>query len=790
MTFKRFKQFFLLFILFQITVFGVLQAQNQSNHGNKFEQLGTILPTGNTYRGMDGAPGPDYWQQRADYDIDCTLDVKNLRLDGTETITYYNNSPNTLKYLWLQLDENEHAKDAESHTFDPSSMGGGKVLSEGTLNSFDLDKKIDKDYGHKIHEVKDDKGKDLQYTINKTMMRVELPQPLKAGEIFRFKIKWHYYITDRMTLRGRGGYEYFKDQDEYIFTITQWFPRMCVYSDVEGWQNKQFTGRGEFTLEFGNYVVKMTVPDDYMVASTGECLNYSTVLTPTQQKRWEKAKNVQEPLFIVTLDEVKEHLKRKKSENTKTWIFKADNVRDFAWTASRKYVWDAMPHITDDGRKVMCMSYYPEEAFPVYSRYSTKAVAHTLKTYSKYTFPYPYPVAISVEAANGMEYPMIAFNYGRAEKDGTYTERVKWGAIGVIIHEVGHNYFPMIVNSDERQWTWMDEGLNSFLDYVAQEEFDPDFPTKFGNSPRNITSYMALPKDQLEPIMTNSENIIYFGPNAYSKPSTALTILRETIMGRELFDYAFKEYANRWMFKKPTPADFFRTMEDASGVDLDWFWRGWFFGTDAVDISLDSVKWYKADLDKDPEVREISREVKAEKPFVDLTKMRNRETLEFPTEKDPELIDFYSTYRPWETADSVEVVKTKLYAETLSKKEKEQFKDKNYYEIAFSNKGGLVMPIILEWTYKDGTKEIERIPVEIWRKNEDKFTKVFLKNKEVTAVKLDPYGELADIDESNNITPVPRTPTYFSVYKNNVTEPQLNPMQKAMQKNKKEKARP
>ncbi len=762
-----------------------LFAQNTSNHGNKFEQLGTVMPTGNIYRGMDGAPGPEYWQQRADYDIECTLDTKELRLDGTEKITYYNKAPNTLKYLWMQLDENQHEKGADNHVFNPSSIR--ETMSESALERLEFDDNIDKDYGHKIHEVKDDRGNDLEYTINKTMMRIELPQPLKSGESFSFQVKWHYYITNKSEMGGRGGYEYFEDQDEYIFTITQWFPRMCKYSDVEGWQNKQFTGRGEFALEFGNYVVKMTVPEDYMVGSTGECLNYTSVLNNKQLARWEEAKQERkDPLFIHTLDEMKDILKKKKSNKTKIWIFKADNVRDFAWTASRKFVWDALPHFTEDGRRVMCMSYYPEESYPIYSRYSTKVVAHTLETYSKYSFPYPYPVAISVEASNGMEYPMICFNYGRAEEDGTYTERAKWGAIGVIIHEVGHNYFPMIVNSDERQWTWMDEGLNSFLDYIAQEEFDPGFPSSRGNSPRNITGYMSLPKDQLEPIMTNSENIVYFGPNAYSKPATALTILRETIMGRELFDYAFKEYSNRWMFKSPTPADFFRTMEDASGVDLDWFWRGWFYGIDNVDIAIDTVRWYKVDLENDPEARASTRTIKVPEPFVDITKKRNRESgMKFDVEEDDALVDFYTTYKPWETEDSVQTVTTNLFAETFKKQEKKKlFGDKNYYEIEFSNKGGLVMPIVLEWTYKDGTTEIERIPVEVWRKNENKFTKAFAKDKEVEFVQLDPFKELADTDESNNVSSALTAPSYFQVYKQHDYGDPMNPMQKAKQKGK------
>ncbi len=759
-----------------------IAGQNTSNHGNKFEQLGTMLPSGNAYRGMDGAPGPKYWQQRVDYDIDCSLDTEKQRLDGTELITYHNQSPHTLRYLWLQLDENQHAADADNHRFNPSSID--EFMSESALRQLDVTKELEK-YGHKIQLVTDANDRKLPYTINKTMMRVDLPQPLKPGEIFSFKVKWYYYLVDRISgpSRGRGGYEYFPKDDNYLFTITQWYPRLCVYSDFEGWQNKQFTGRGEFALTFGNFLVKMTVPDDQVVGSTGECLNYSTLLSSTELDRWEKAKSADAPIEIVTLEEAKANEKRPKSRKTKTWIYKAENVRDFAWTASRKFVWDAMPHITEEGKKVMCMSYYAKEAYPIYRKYSTKAVAHTLKTYSRYTIPYPYPVAISVEGRSGMEYPMICFNPGRAEEDGTYTESNKRRAISVIIHEVGHNYYPMIINSDERQWTWFDEGINSFLQFLSESEFDNNYNSRRGPAFK-ITDYMRMPKNQLEPIMTNSENIVQFGNNAYAKPATALNILRETVMGRDLFDYAFKEFSRRWAFKHPTPADFFRSMEDASGVDLDWFWRGWFFGIDAVDISLDSIKWYKVDLENNPEKREETTQVKIEKPFDDISKLRNRETgMKFSVEEDEELRDYYTDYKPWETEDSIDYTTTYLFAETYSKKEKKKkFGDNNYYQLHFSNKGGLVMPVILEWTFEDGSKEIERIPVEIWRKNENQFTKVFVKDKVVMGIVVDPYKETADVDESNNNWPVREVPSKFQVFKRNQQKAKLNPMQKAQNK--------
>ncbi|HKZ67128.1 MAG TPA: M1 family metallopeptidase, partial [Chitinophagaceae bacterium] len=652
----------------------------------------------------------------------------------------------------------------------------------------------DNGYGFNIKKLVDATGKALKSLTNKTMMRVELPTPLKPGQRFVFKIDWDYKLANRSDyLRfggARGGYEFFPEDGNAAFTITQWYPRLCKYSDDQGWQNHQFTGRGEFTLSFGNFNVQMTVPADHVVGSTGECLNYAANLNAVQKARWQKAQTAKEPVKIITLDEAKA-AEKKKSTAKKTWLFKADNVRDFAWTSSRKFVWDAMP-VTVEGKKVMCMSFYAKEAYPIYSRYSTKAVAHTIKTYSKFSTPYPYPVAQSVEGNQGMEYPMICFNPGRAEKDGTYTEGSKNAAIYVIIHEVGHNFFPMIINSDERQWSWMDEGLNTYLQYLTQELWDNKFPSTRGPA-WSMIDYMKLPKDQLEPIMTNSENIVDFGSNAYGKPATALNILRETVLGRELFDYAFKEYARRWAFKSPTPADLFRTIEDATGEDLDWFWRGWFYGTDACDISLDSLRYAKPDVTAVPSMRDTVVMKSLAKPavneFEDLSKVRNRtdKNIVFETDKDTALRDFYWKYdRQIEKFDSTKYpVQVKAQVEALDEAGKKKYADKHLYELTFSNKGGLVMPIIVEWTYKDGTKEVDRIPAQIWRMNEKKVIKTFVKDKEVASVKLDPMRETADIDESNNSWGNIAAPGKFQLFKQKkdvIPAPGINPMQKAKEK--------
>jgi Peptidase family M1 domain len=692
--------------------------------------------------------------------------------------------------LWLQVDENEHSSSKNANYQDGQSMP--RQISDAMLSRVE---KKENDYGVNITRMVDAMGKKLNYTVNKTMMRVELPAPVKPGQKFVFSIDWNYKITDRMSVGGRGGYEYFAEDGNHIFTIAQWYPRLCVYSDFQGWQNHQFTGRGEFALGFGNFKVQMTVPADHVVAATGECQNYAAVLSAAQLARWQKATTAKEPVEVVTLDEAKAAEKQKSSKK-KTWIFKADNVRDFAWGSSRKFIWDAMPAYVE-GKKVMCMSEYPKEAYGLYRKLSTKAVAHTIKSYSKFTIPYPYPVAQSVEAANGMEYPMICFNYGRTEKDGSYSEGTKYGMLGVIIHEVGHNFFPMIINSDERQWSWMDEGLNSFVEYLTEELYDNKFPTR-GGPAWTITDYMRLPKDQLEPIMTNSENIIQFGPNAYTKPATGMNILRETIMGRELFDYAFKEYARRWAFKHPEPADLFRTMEDASGEDLDWFWRGWFYGTDACDISLDTIKYYKADLDFVPTtntkdtVATRSLAKPAGSTFDDISKIRNRQdkSIVFETDADTTQRDFYWRYnRGMEAYDTSKYqVPVRGVIEPMDAEMKAQMANKHFYEITFSNKGGLVMPVILEWTYADGTKEIERIPAQVWRKNEGKLIKTFVKNKQVAKVQLDPMKETADINTGNNSWPkIADEPSKFQSFKmkQGAVRGQsqgINPMQKAEEK--------
>ena len=765
---KKLLSFGIMFLTVLTVVAQDIRNNPGSNHGNKFEQLGTILPTPNEYRTASGAPGTKYWQQRADYDIKATLDEKNLMLHGAETITYFNNSPDVLTYIWLQLDENEHSTTKNAGYPDGSSMGRG--MSPAMIDKLE-EAKSDNGLGVNILKITDLLGAKLKYTVNKTMMRVELPTALKPGQKFAFKVDWNYKITDRLTVAGRGGFEFFPEDGNHLFTMAQWYPRLAVYSDFQGWQHHQFTGRGEFALTFGNYKVAITVPSDHVVMATGACQNYPAVLSPAQLARWNKAQTSSEPVEVVTLEEAKK-AEKTKATTQKTWVFNAENVRDFAFGSSRKFIWDALA-ANVEGKKVMCMSAYGKEAYGLYRPYSSKAVAHTIKTYSKFTIPYPYPVAQSIEASNGMEYPMICFNYGRTEKDGTYTEATKNGMLGVIIHEVGHNFFPMIVNSDERQWSWMDEGLNTYVEYLTEELYDNKFPSRRGPA-FAIADYMKLPKDQLEPIMTNSENIIQFGPNAYAKPATGLNILRETIMGRDLFDYSFKEYSRRWAFKHPTPADLFRTIEDASAEDLDWFWRGWFYSIDPVDIAIDTVKHAVYDAAIAVPAARTMGPRGLSKPevnsFEDISKIRNRndKSIVFLTDVDTTLRDFYWRYdRGLEPYDSVtkQPAMAMPAAEGLTDAEKAKYASANLYEVSFLNKGGLVMPIILEFTFEDGTKETQRLPAQIWRKNENKVTKVFLTSKKAVSIQLDPMRETADIDESNNKWPNVSAPSKFALFK-------------------------
>lgn len=768
-------------LLLSFTAVFTLQAQTGAPVG-KFQQLEQMLPTPNAQRLASGAAGAGYWQNTADYVIDAELDDVKRSISAKATVTYHNASPDTLEYLWVQLDQNYFAHDADMRAAPNTKRG----IDPAKVSYAAVDRLLayeEYDGALKITDLTDAAGKSLPHAVVKTMMRIDLPQPLKPGGEFVFKIAWSFPINDGGRIGARTGYEYFEEDKNCIYTIAQWFPRMAAYTDYAGWMHKQFLGTGEFTLEFGNYHVRLTVPDDHTVGATGVLTNAENVLTETQRERLTKAeKETRKPVFIITADEAKA-AEKGKPKGKKTWDFKATQVRDFAFASSRKFVWDAMAveGTKVDGKPVMAMSLYPTVAMPLWDKYSTHAIAHTIEVYSKFTFDYPYPVAWSVnnKHVGGMEYPMICFNGPRPEKDGTYPERTKYALIGVVIHEVGHNWFPMIVNSDERQWTWMDEGLNSFVEYLAEEEWENDW--KHRRDERGMVSYLRS-TDRV-PVMTNSESIADLGPNAYGQPTAALNILREHILGRELFDHAFKAYSRRWMFKRPTPADFFRSMEDASGVDLDWFWRSWFYSVDHVDVSIDEVKWMQLDT-RDPAIEKKKKKQEEEELPKTLTEERNY-PLPKRVDRFPELKDFYDSF------DEATVLPSeKKKYESLIKELKEEKIDPrllqtkhNFYLVEFSNIGGMLTPVILKVEYTDGSSEEMKLPAEIWRFDTRQASKLIFTKKEIKAITFDPRQELTDTDVENNFWPRRPVKSRFQLYKDDKAP---NPMREITKPSKDE----
>ena len=757
------SKFFLFFIFAGFTnlSFAAID-QSKGSFEDKFRQLDEVFPSPNLSRPATGEPGPMYWQQRADYKIQIKLNEDTRSVKGSETITYTNNSPLTLKYIWLQLDQNIFAKESINNLTRPWG-GGDSSVDFSTLRRQNFMDKFEGGFQELSIKIN---NKSPDTNLVGTHVRINLEKPLKPGESTSLDIEWAYALVEENAVRARNGYETFEDGND-IFLMAQWYPRVTVFSDYEGWHNKEFIGNGEFTLEFGDFEVDISVPSDHVVSATGVLLNEKDVLSPIQKKRMKQARKSEKPMFIITPDEAYDN-ELEKSTDYKTWSFKAENVRDFAWASSRKFIWDAAGYKQDSKETplVMAMSFYPKEGEPLWSKYSTEAVMHTMKVYSKYSFDYPYPTAQSVNGpVGGMEYPMITFNGPRTEleDDGTrtYSRSEKEFLIGVVIHEVGHIYYPMIVNSDERQWTWMDEGLNTFVQYLAEQEWDINYRSDRGE-PRWMTEFMS--SSYQVPIMTNSESLLQFGNNAYGKPATALVVLRETILGRELFDQAFREYSVRWKFKRPTPYDFFRTMEEASGVDLDWFWRGWFYSTDHVDIALNNI--HLASLDTlDPQINLAKDRVDFENEPLILHDQRNEAAkIETRVTERPELLDIYNEYDEFtpsdrEMGDSKEILED-LYDKNDSDPEWKKKalveaieKDEGYYIFEFSNKGGLVMPIPLEITYEDGTKELIRIPVEIWRKNSKK-TKWLKRSKlKITQAVIDPYWEIGDTQIENNYYP-------------------------------------
>ncbi|MGB0908534.1 MAG: M1 family metallopeptidase [Maricaulaceae bacterium] len=780
-------------------------AGNPADQAAKFRQLGTELPTPNMFRSASGAPGSAYWQQRADHTIDVKLDEDNRRISASMRINYTNNSPDNLNYIWLALDQNRFKNGSLARRSEVSSAAGSRRDTAGAGDSFSFAALrraqgfADRDYGFEFSAVKDSAGRSLDYTVNDTMMRIDLNSPLKPKQRFSFQIDWDHNIIDEEAIGGRGGYENFPEEGNDIFGLAQWFPRLAAYTDYTGWQNKQFLGRGEFTLEFGDYNVNITVPADHIVASTGVLQNSKSVLTGAQQTRLANL-STEKTRYIVTPDEAKAAAKSKLT-STKTWKFRAENVRDFAWSSSRKYIWDAMLFKQDDKTNptVLAMSFFPPEADPIWSKYSTQAVVHTMDVYNKFAFNYPYPTAQSVNSweRGGMEYPMITFNGYRPsedEKSGetVYSRNIKYGLIGVIIHEIGHIYFPMTVNTDERRHTWMDEGINTFLEYMAEYEWEENFPIRrnMQNPLDEITRYMR--SSNQVPIMTQSDSVLQFGPNAYAKPAAALIVLRETVMGRELFDFAFREYATRWKFKRPTPADFFRTMEDASAVDLDWFWRGWFFGTDHVDVAITGMREYTVSTQNPDIENALKRSENSETYPENIVQRRNREEgLTTRIERYSELNDFYNENDKF-TATNKDRNKYNSFLKELKDWERESYdralKEGQYiYFVDFENIGGLVSPLPLRLTFIDGQHEELMIPAEIWRRNTNAITKLIIRDKSITKIELDRDHQTADANYDNNSFPPETAVSRIKLYKSSRTS--SNMMADMLVKLKKDEAK-
>ncbi len=720
--------------------------QKEQGHinSNKFRQLYEELATPNMYRTASGAPGSQYYQQQADYIMDIQLDDQNKKLTGKETITYTNNSPDNLEFLWVQLDQNVRSKTSPSPLIENETLGIADMPDDFVKQHYNEPF----DGGFNIVSVTGVNGKALPHTIHQTMMRIEMPTHLKPGGKFEFSIQWWYNINNHLTDRARSGYEEFEDGNR-AYVIAQFYPRMAVYNDVEGWQNSQFWGRGEFALPFGNFEVNITVPSDHILDGTGILTNRKEVFSKTMMSRYENAKKSYTTPVIIVSQEEADAASKTMATSKKTWKLKAKNVRDFGFATSRRFIYDMMA-VKVGNKDVMAVSLYPKEGNPLWEEWSTKVVASTLKSYSRMTFNYPYHKAISVHAKQqGMEYPMICWNYGRPDPDGSYSDRVKFNMMGVIIHEIGHNFFPMIVNSDERQWTWMDEGLNTFLQYVAEQDFSkayPEavkpydvFPSRRGPA-KKIIPYMSGDQSKISPIMTQSNNIYQFGNNAYGKPATALTILRETVMGKELFDYAFKTYSKRWMFKHPTPEDFFRTMEDASAFDLDWFWRGWFYTTDYSDMGVKSVTQFVVSSTMNKRAKDFinARGITESDlgPRVYLVEVGSEEYN--PTESKKKPIENSKVLKEY-LMDNFTAVERALLKSP-----------KYFYQITFEKPGGLVMPLIVKYTYADETTKTITYPAQIWRKNDLEVNKSLATEKELLKIEVDPEEKTADIDRSNN----------------------------------------
>jgi hypothetical protein len=539
-----------------------------------FRRLALTPPS--AVRGADGAPGPGYWEQRADYVIRATLDTAARAVRGEETITYTNNSPDTLRYVWLQVDQNlftDTSRGAVIFGQVPGSSPAAASGAQSTGSGVRLLKVAQA--AAAVRGKPAGKSTDLRYLVNGTVMRVDLARPLPPKGRQQFELAWSFPFPaagNRMGVEDIDG--------SPVFEVAQWYPRMVVYDDVRGWNTEQYYGRGEFYLEYGSFDVSLTVPADMLVAATGTLRNPDEVLTAAQRARLARARTSSETVVIRGKDEIGDPSSRPPTTYpTFTWHFTADSVRDFAWAAARHFVWDAVG--VNDGR-TLAMSFYPPSAEPAWKE-SSQYAKTALENYSQQWVPYPYPVAINVNGIEGgMEYPMIVFCHERVDPVALYS---------VTDHELGHTWFPMVVGSNERLFGWMDEGFNSFINHYNFPKRWPDKPLPLARGVQSTYLKNAM-SGQEQPIMIPADRALTienWRQALYNKPAVGLVLLRDHITSPERFDPAFREYIRRWSYKHPTPADFFRTMESGLGEDLSWFWRSWFFTTEQLDQVVDSV---------------------------------------------------------------------------------------------------------------------------------------------------------------------------------------------------------
>ncbi|MDB4902464.1 MAG: hypothetical protein JWQ63_1745 [Mucilaginibacter sp.] len=597
----KFKLILIIFLSIAVSVHA--QRRHRSNNPNdtissSYQPSELFSPMfysekGNEFHSVNGDPGPKYWQNRVDYQIKANIDTVTKTLSASDNITYTNNSPDNLQFLWLQLDQNTYKKEARSNFVTGFSPGPDQHTNGYQIESVSI--------------IQNGKAEKVNFIVSDTRMQVRLPKAVGAnGGKLNLLIKYHYTIPGNF-----GGRTDFTDtKNGKIYEIAQWFPRMCVYDDSHGWDTLPFLGAGEFYLEYGDVDYQVTVPWDMIVAGSGELLNPTEVLTAKQISRLNNARNSDKTIMIRSAEEVNDASSRPVHKGTLTWHFKMLNTRDVAFGASKAYVWDAAKVNLSGGKKCLSMSVYPVESAgnDAWGR-ATEYLKKSIEYFSEKWFVYPYPVAVNEAGiAGGMEYPGIVFD-GITDKG----KELYW----VTAHEIGHNWFPMIVGSNERRYAWMDEGFNTFIDVYADDNFnngeyapkrDSEYAPGGGNPADEIVPIINDPNAPI--IMTAADAVPekYRHPIVYYKPAFGLVLLREQILGKDRFDYAFRNYIHKWAFKHPQPDDFFRSMDNGAGEDLSWFWKGWFYNNWSLDLAIIDAKYVNNDPKKGIQVTVANKE--------------------------------------------------------------------------------------------------------------------------------------------------------------------------------------